>query len=239
VRTFLFHAGLASILLFSPIAPGAYAAPDYVLLPNAPYPTRQETDARLDEVTQLLQSQKTDAQYWEYGWGAFDGGTMAWSIAQASHEPDPKDRAADIVQASESLIGLADIIFRPLPALNADSVCAEPLNTQQDRQQCLAAREALLQRSAERAQEPYEILPHLGNLGFNLAAGLIVWRTSGRSQALVTAIPGEIIGEIQLYTTPSQPIADFDQYRLRFSPLLLETERNHTPAAGVMASLRF
>jgi hypothetical protein len=203
------------------------------------YMSDEEVDGRLNEVTQSLYSQQKNAQYWEYGWGAFDGGTMLWSAVQAAGEHDRNARGADIVQATESLVGLADVIFRPLPAFNLPPPCDISSGTNRDWEHCIAVREALMERSAERANEPYEVLPHAANAGFNLLAGLIVWRVGGRSRALATAVPGEIIGEIQLWTTPGEPLTDFGRYKVQFSPLLIETGRARSPATGVMASFRF
>ena len=198
-----------------------------------------ETDERLGNAARLLDNQETKADYWEYGWGAFDGGTMLWSAAQANRETDRKARNTDIVQAAESLAGLADVIFRPLPAFNASSACLDSADTEIEKQECLTAKERLLERSAERARDPYTFLPHLGNAGFNLVAGLITWKVGGRGRALQTAIPGEIIGEIQLWTTPSGPMADWDKYKIKFSPLLAETGHTQNPAYGLMFTLPF
>ena len=205
---------------------------------DTPVLSDREIDARMNSLAQSLQAERTSAEYWEYGWGAFDGGTMLWSAAEAAGEHDRKDRSTDIVQAAESLIGLADVVFRPLPAFSADALCQDPVLTRQEMLQCLEAREALLERSAERANEPYEFLPHFGNFAFNALAGLLVEKIADTRHALITAIPGEIIGEIQLETTPSQPLADREQYQLQFGPLRA-TEGSQVPATGVMATLRF
>lgn len=230
----LLSSGLLVFTAFVWVAEQAYAAPN-----NAPAAGNQEIDWRVNDLAQVLDSQQTNAEYWEYGWGAFDGGTMIWSAVQARQDDNRKDRNTDIVQASESLIGLADVIFRPLPALYADSVCRDPVLSQQDLLQCLSAREAMLEKSAERAHEPYELLPHLGNLGFNVVAGLIVSRVADTRHALITAIPGEVIGEAQIWTTPTQPIADSDRYKLQFGPLVQQTEGAPVPEAGLMATFKF
>jgi len=211
-----------------------YAAPGSITVLSD-----QEVDARLNYTVQTLYSQETHAEYWEYGWGAFDSSTMIWSAVQASQDHSRKSRNTDIVQATESLAGLADLTFRPLPAFNAGSVCEETANAEQSRLQCLAAREALLERSAQRADGPYEMLSHLGNFGFNLFAGLVVWRAADTRHALTTAIPGEIIGEIQLWTVPRQPVLDFDRYKAQFSPLLLQSGRSRSPITGVMFTFGF
>lgn len=202
--------------------------------------TDQQIDARLDYLTQSLHSQEIGADYWEYGWGAFDGGMMIANAVQASRDHGYKNHNTDIVGSGESLIGLADVIFRPLPAFNADSVCPQKINTEEDRLQCLAAKENLLEQSARRANEPYEILPHLGNLAFNLMAGAIVWKVADTGHALATAIPGEIIGEIQLWTTPGEPLNDLDQYKIKFGPMYVQqTSRTHSPTTGLALTVSF
>jgi hypothetical protein len=210
-----------------------------VLADPAPVLSDQEIDARLNFVTEQLQSEQTSAEYWEYGWGAFNGGSMVWSAVQASQDQGHKNHDTDIVQAVEGLAGVADVVFRPLPAFSASTVCDQKINTEEDRLQCLAAKEDLLERSAERAQEPYELWPHLGNLGFNLLAGLIVWRIADTGHALITAIPGEVIGEVQLWTTPHGPADDLKQYKVQFGPMVQPTGNEHDPAVGVMMKLGF
>jgi len=235
VRDTLFSSSIVVFISFILVAEPVYAGPY-----DKPALSDEEIDTRLDDLTQSLHFQQINAQYWEYGWGSFDAGTMIYSAVQVSQDHDRKNRNTDIVQASESLIGLATVVLRPLPAFDADSVCTDPTSLRQSVWlQCLALKEALLERSAQRANEPYELLPHLGNLGFNLLAGLIVWRVADARHALTTAIPGEIIGEMQLWTMPKQPMADFDQYEVQFGPLPLQTEGPVIPATGLTFTYKF
>ena len=164
---------LAFLLLLVAIANPAHAQ-SATYTSNGPALTDAQIDTRLDYLTHRLHDEEISADYWEYGWGAFNGGTMIWNAVQASQDQGYKNHNTDIVNSAESLIGVADVVFRPLPAFNADFVCPQPITTEQERLQCLAAKEELLERSAERAHEPYELLPHLGNIGFNLAAGVVI-----------------------------------------------------------------
>ena len=210
-----------------------YAAPE-----DAEQAQAQHLDQRLNEATQLLNAQQTDAEYWEYGWGTFDTGTMIWSTVSAARDDNRRDRSMDIVNAAESLIGLGDVVFRPLPAFNADRICQQSL-TAREEADCVATTEALLESSARRAGEPYEWWPHLGNFGFNMAAGLIVWGLADSRRALLTAIPGEIIGEAQIWTTPTGPIADWEGYRVKFGPFLSSSSKEGIPATGIKVGLEF
>jgi hypothetical protein len=198
--------------------------------------TDVEISERLSFLDQRLKSQKSDAELWEYGWGAFNGGTMAYNAFSASQDTNRKDRNTDIIEAVEGLTGVADMIFRPLPALDADSVC-KGLGPG-DRAQCLSAEETLVRRSAERANEPYQIMPHVGTLATNLVAGALIWRFGSFARALEAAIPGELIGEAQIWTLPHQPANDYDDYRLQFRPLI-QTDRSKSSTLGVQAAWHF
>jgi hypothetical protein len=234
-------------LLLLPVALPANAA-DYVSDVTAPEqvysPTNkplsvQDINARQRDLDQILQKQQRQAEYWEYGWGAFNAGTMVYSAVQAANDHGYKNHNTDIVQAGESLIGLADVIFRPLPAFYADDVCPQQINSEQDRLECDYTKELLLERSAQRAHESYEVMPHVLNLGFNLAAGAIVWKVADTSHALTTAIPGILIGEIQLWTQPISPMDDYDRYKLLVGPMLKEYDHSRNPTTGLIFTFSF
>jgi hypothetical protein len=200
----------------------------------APPKSSQDLAKRDNYLDQMLQKQQRQAEYWEYGWGAFNGGTMIYNAVQAANDHGYKNHNTDIVQAGESLIGLADVIFRPLPAFNADDVCPKQISTEEERLNCVYAKENLLERSAQRAHEPYEAMPHILNLAFNLGAGAIVWKVADTSHALVTAIPGEIIGEIQIWTQPKDPLSDYSGYKMSVGPMLKEYDRSRSPTTGLI-----
>jgi len=194
---------------------------------------------RLEFLDRQFESQQSSTALWEYGWGAFNGGSMIFSTVQAATTNNRKDRDMNIVQSVEGLIGVADIIFRPLPVFNATSGCPQNVTTPEARMQCLAAKEDLAQRSAERADEPYQILPHVETLGINLLAGGLVWALAGVHRGLITAVPGMLIGEIQLWTTPGQPADDYKRYQVQFSPMVSLSSQKKDPVLGLTARWRF
>jgi len=206
--------------------------------PTAPM-SDQQVGLRMDFLDQRFAAQQTDAAYWEYGWGAFNGGSMIFSAVQASQTNSRKDRDMNIVQAVEGLIGVADVALRRLPAFDASSVCPAPVVTREDRMQCLAAKEALARRGADRANDFYEIMPHVENLGFNLLAGGIVWGLGGFNRGFITAVPGVLVGELQLWTIPGQPAQDYHDYQVHFSPMIQQTNQSKTPTVGLVATWQF
>ena len=219
-----------SLLLTQP----AYAAPN-----PSPSAIDYAIGTRLNQATELLQAQKKAAAYWEYGWGGFNGAGMVWSAVEAAKAQDYKDRNTDLIQAVEGLVGVADVVLRPLPAFYANDACTLPTITEEDQLQCLSAKEALMALSAQRADEPFEFLPHFANFAFNLTAGGIAWGLADAKHALMTFIPGVIFGEIQLWTTPQRPIDDLQRYKVQFGPMLQRDSYARGPLAGLVFTLEF
>ncbi|MFM9889297.1 MAG: hypothetical protein ACKVOE_01440 [Rickettsiales bacterium] len=189
-------------------------------------------DTRYFETTRLLNEQKKQADYWQYGWGSFNGAALIYTTALSVGENDAKKRNGNIVNAVQSLVGVGDVIFRPLPAFNADTVCSDLDSPAQ----CLNRKESLLRDSAERAHEPYELVPHLANAGFNAVSGIVISQIGRTNDALVTGISGFVIGEIQFWSAPRGPISDYDQYQVHFHPVMIQNSSLERPVLGIGAS---
>lgn len=174
---------------------------------------------RVDFLSRRLDDERRGAQFWQYGWTAFNGGSMIASAVLASREDDHKDRVADIVESTQSLIGVATLLLRPLPArFGADPIRGMPDRTREDKLARLETAEDLVRRGAERAEDPRQWRPQLSLFGINLAAALVIWQFADFRHAYQSAIPSIIIGEAQLWTTPAQPAEDLDRYRMKFAP---------------------
>jgi hypothetical protein len=176
-------------------------------------------NARTEFLERRLDGERRGAQFWHYGWGAFNGASMLATAALAATDDNRKDRNTDIVQSAQSLVGVLNVFLRPLPALSgADPVRAMPGETREERIARLAAAEDLVSRGADRAHEPYELGTQAGALGFNLLAGLVIWQVADFRHAWQSTIPGVVVGEIQLFTQPWQPADDLNAYRTEFAP---------------------
>lgn len=234
-------AAFALVLLIA--APGgpASAGDDTRLKLSLSSLSDAEIDARLQFLEQRLDSERTGAQLWQYGWTAFNGGSMAAEAAFAATADNRKDRATDAVQSVEGLIGVLNLVLRPLPArFGADPLRDLPGATRADRLNRLSLAEDLLRRGAARADEPYEILPHVGVVAVNLLAGAAIWKLADLRHAYQAVIPGIVLGELQLWTIPQRPVDDLDGYRAR------TTASSRAPTwqvvalpGGVEISLRF
>lgn len=174
---------------------------------------------RVDYLSRRLDDERRGAQFWQFGWTAFNGGSMIATAVLASQEDDHKDRVTDIVESAQSLIGVAALLLRPLPAqFGADPIRSMPDRTREDKLARLETAEDLVRRGAERAEEPGQWLPQLGLFGINLGAAVAIWQFADFRHAYQSAIPSVIIGEIQLWTTPSRPADDWHGYRTEFAP---------------------
>lgn len=189
----------------------------------------QQFNRQFIETSRLLSAQQTQAQYWEYGWGSFNGAAVVYSAAAAIGENNAKKRNGNIVNAVQGLVGVGDVILRPLPAFSADTVCREL----ESPVECLSRKESLLRDSAERAHEPYEILPHAANAAFNAVSGLVISQIGRTNDAFVTGISGLIVGELQIWSTPRGPLHDYDQYRTQFIPVVIQDGSLDKPVMGI------
>jgi hypothetical protein len=166
-----------------------------------------------------LDDERRSAQWWTYGWLAFNGGSMVASAALAATEDNRADRNADIVNSVQAMVGVANQLLRPLPAVHgAAPVRAMPDGTREERLARLSAAQDLVARGAGRAREPYELVTQAGAIGFNLIAGVAIWQVADFRHAWQSTIPSILIGEIQLFTTPWGPVDDLNSYRTEFAP---------------------
>ncbi len=194
----------------------ASAAPRRIALDLSSLSDQQVTERR-DFLEQRLDDEQLHAQLWQYGWTAFNAGTMIDSAVQAATDDRRVDRNTNIVRAVEGAYGVAAMFLRPLPArFGADPVHEMPDATPEERRAQLVAADDLLQRSADRAEEPYQVLPHIGVFGINLLAGIAVWQLADLPHAYRTVLPGILIGEAQLWTLPEGPSDDLKAYHDRF-----------------------
>ncbi len=205
----------AMVIMLAASAP-AFAKPDRIKLDLSALSDSAVTE-RLDTLESDLDRERTGAQLWQYGWTAFNGGTMIYDAVEASQNDNRKDRNTHIVRAVEGAIGVTAMFLRPLPALHgADPIRALPGETREERLVRLAAAEDRVRGGAERSDEPFQIFPHLGVFAINILAGIAVWQFADLPHAYRTVLPGILIGEAQLWTQPQAPANDLSDYRSRY-----------------------
>lgn len=219
---------------------GAAVAATLALLGNAQaQPAAQGTldlDARLGFVEQRLDDQRLHSQLWQYGWTAVNGTGLVLGTYQAASTQNGDDRVVGIVDATKSVIGLADLYFRPLPGLHgADPIRAMPGDTPEQQEERLAAAERLLKADAERAEERWGWAQHVGNLAVNLAGGAVILGFGSKSSALTDTLIGLAAGEVQILSAPWEPVRSLGDYRSRFGGLAAAMELRPRPGGLELA----
>jgi hypothetical protein len=178
-----------------------------------------ELNQRLGFLEERLDREQNGAWWWQWGWTAFYAGAMTYSIVDAigDDSENHKDRNAGIVNAVQSAGALTYMLIAPHPAARGAAPMREVVGTTRaDRERRLAVGEAVLMRSADRAEQPYRFLPHALTVGINLAAGGIIWAVSDRTHAMRSTLAGIAIGEARLWTMPSLGRIDLADYSSRF-----------------------
>jgi hypothetical protein len=205
-------------------------------------PTSQSTpeiNQRLTFLEQRLDAAQLHGQIWYYGWFAVNGGGLIVTTVQAATTHSHDDRVSSSVEAGKAVIGVVDLLLRPLPArLGADPIRAMP-GSPRERVQ---AAETLLQTNATRAELTRTPWPHLGNAIINLIGGGIVLAFGDWQDAALTTGLDFVVGEIQILTEPSRAIGDLAAYRSRYGELPRPTESSWhlSPSLhGVAVTFRF
>lgn len=212
------HRTLAAVLLALCLLPaprGASAVPPA----TGTRPDDAEVSQRLDFLSERLDSHRTHAQVWKWGWTAINAGTVVAETVLAVTADDRVDRVNAISQGALAGLGLVDLfVLRPFPGTEgADPARALLDGTAEGRLRALERAEALLEASAERARNRKRWPLHLGNVAVNGVAGLAVWAAGSGTDGLVTALSGILGGEIQIWSQPFGRERDLEDYRRRFS----------------------
>ncbi len=161
------------------------------------------------------------ATLWRYGWGSIYTASLASNIYQASEADDQDDRFDGRVGAVKSALALGGVISDPQPHPAAHRRL-EALAAQGDRQALGEARELMRATAAEeRARHAWRA--RLDSLVVNTLGGLAIGVGDDRPRdGLVNFATGMLVGELQLWTQPTQAGAALN----RFKPATLSLGAN-------------
>ncbi|HVN38972.1 MAG TPA: hypothetical protein VMW19_12465 [Myxococcota bacterium] len=195
---------------------------------SAPAPLTRDAQAlsdaeiarRTDFIEQRLDSRKTPAEIWHWSWLAVNGGAgVALNTALAATDDSTPARSAAIVQAVYGAIGVATQYADPMKArYGADPLRELPDETREQRALKLQRAEVILQENAARNAQRTSWVMHIGNVVASTAAGLIVYAFGGKTDAVITGASTLAGGELFLWTTPSGPVHDLEDYRALVGP---------------------
>jgi hypothetical protein len=207
----------ALILALGGCAPALAADPDRA--PAAPRALCESgTEARLRFLEEHLEGRRTYADLWWKGWNTVYAGGIVVEGVRAGLEDDRGERADRIVGAVKSGIGLAQNLWSPPPArLGASELDDLPTDSPEGCAQRLARAEEILRRNAEASHdERRSWIPHLGNLGLNLAGALIVAKGFDERSGWGSGALGFAVGEVRIWSYPWHAGGALEEYERRF-----------------------
>jgi hypothetical protein len=212
--------------------------------PPPPLPARitrlsdREVDQRLAYLEEHLDAGRDYAWWWWNGWTAFYATGVVVESTRAGLADGGATRADDIVGAVKATGGVVGLLLRPLEAKEgADGVRPQASLSPADRRRLLFDAEERLKRNRDATKRRYSWKRHALNVGINTAGALIVWQGYGDpSRAWRSAGIGIAVGEAMIWSQPSRPADEWEEYQRRFDTSAAEHVSWHiTPTLGGMA----
>ncbi|MFO1127979.1 MAG: hypothetical protein U1E66_06030 [Rhodospirillales bacterium] len=206
-------AGLAVAVVCggSPLAVAIAADP---LTPEATTLSDAEIDKRLRFIEEKLDAHRLYGQIWYWGWMAVNAGGAIGTGIMAGLSNDQDDIVNNAVSSGLAVIGVADLVFRPLDArLGAAPIATLPEATRAERIDKLRAAEAQLRANAERAEERTSWTVHAANLGINALGGVIIGVLGDTKDAAISAAANFAGGIAYILTQPAAPARDWREYQ--------------------------
>jgi hypothetical protein len=127
---------------------------------------------------------------------------------------DSDDEVNYLVGAVKSTGALAQMLIRPLPAVqSASRFQALPSRSREERIHKVAQGEALLHENADRAATRSGWRRHLIGVGANLLGGVAIAAFGDSSDAVTSTLLGIAVSEANIWTEPSRAIDDLEDYQ--------------------------
>jgi len=202
---------LAAVILLAACSARAAAAQPLSAVDSL---TDEQIESRTAFIEEHLDRHRRHAERWVWGWTIVNGGAAVALGILGGLADKRVDRVSYLSQAGLATVGVVDLhLLRPIPAVNgADSIRALPGSTLAERRLRLQRAERLLERSARRPGEPWDLWPHLGNLLINTAIGVGVWKAGNSRDGLISGISGAAVGELYLLSQPTGWKEDLEAY---------------------------
>ena len=209
----------ALLFVLVSLAPGASIAqaPQGAISGDLSGLSNAEIDGRVAFLTERLEDGQRNATFWQEGF------TVGWTVgaglgtAQAVFSSNSKTRANGIVTAVKAAIGVTRLVVWPHPGrLGAEPILAIGGSSRQAKLARLEAGENQLARTKKYASSRTDWLPHVANVGLNLAGGGVLLGVGRTSDALVSAGIGIVFGELLIWSRPARSVQDVEDYRRDF-----------------------
>ena len=173
-----------------------------------------ELEQRLKFIETRLARQSPRARYWQHGWTGFHAASAVVQGVLAVDADDSDDEVNYLVGAVKSTGALAQMLIRPLPAVqSATRFQALPSRSREERIHKVAQGEALLHENADHAATRTSWKRHLIGIGANLIGGVAIAAFGDSSDAVTSTLLGIAVSETNIWTEPSRAINDLEDYQ--------------------------
>jgi len=170
---------------------------------------------RINFIQAAFDKGQTRAKLWSYTWMVIDGATAGIQTYQAISSRH--DRVFNIVGASESFLGLAELIVDPFHASSSGSDLREiPGSTPEEQEYKLDKAEKWLERNYKQEKLGTSWLSHVGVLAVSIIGAGIVWHYNGSKNGLISALSNIAGGEVYIWTQPTRGIKDYNEYHDKY-----------------------
>ncbi len=183
---------------------------------------------RIDFIQRSFDVNKVRARVWSYGWIGIDA---AGSLQAIPAIFSGYQRTSNIVAASESLLGLAVQLIYPFHAkTSARDLRKLPEDTAGQLEFKLKKAEDWLERDYRQEQFGRSWINHVGAFAVGMIGGGIIWRNDGPQNGIANALVCIVMGELQIWTQPTQGITDYNNYHRKY-------KNSHSGISGARFSI--
>jgi len=173
-----------------------------------------ELEQRLKFIETRLARQSPNARVWQHGWTGFHAASAVVQGVLAVDADDSDDEVNYLVGAVKSTGALAQMLIRPLPAVqSATRFQALPSRSREERIHKVAQGEALLHENADHAATRTSWKRHLIGVGANLFGGVAIAAFGDSSDAVTSTLLGIAVSETNIWTEPSRAVNDLEDYQ--------------------------
>ncbi len=170
---------------------------------------------RIDFIQTSFDTGQTRAKLWSYTWIALNAGGTGFQTYQAISSS--RNRAFNIVGASEAFLGFAVLIIDPFHARSSGSDLRElPESTPEQMKYKLEKAEMWLERNYKQEKLGRSWLTHVGVLVISAMGAGIVWHYDGGKNGLISLLSNVAGGELFIWTQPTKGIKDYNDYRSKY-----------------------